>query len=299
MKPQIVPQNALENWIAYLQRQGKSRHTIAAYRRAIEHFAAWNTSVYHVPLEVAAVIPRDVRDWKARQQTVEKAAPATINQRLVGVSRFFVWAISEGLAHEDPTADIATLRLPPRRPKDVPEVHLRQMLRKAKGEPRDSAIIETLAGTGLRVGELLALQVGDLVLGERSGRLIVRQAKHGTYREIPLTADVRKALEAYLAGHPDKDNPDAPLWVGTRGPLIHRTTIARILNSYALSAGIGEINPHALRHTFATRYLKANPDDLRGLAKLLGHTSLSTVMIYTEPGMDDLAERIERMEQGG
>jgi site-specific recombinase XerC len=299
MKPQIIPENALESWVGYLQRQGKSDHTIAAYRRAVEHFTTWNQSVYQAPLEVSAVIPRDVRDWKAWQQAVEKTAPATVNQRLVGVSRFFAWATSEGLAREDPTAGIATLRLPPRQPKGIPEADLRQMLRKAKDEPRDSAIIELLAGTGLRVGELLALQVGDVVLSERSGRVIVRQAKHGTYREVPLTADVRKALEAHLAVHPDKDDPDAPLWVGTRGPLIHRTSVARILNTYALAAGIGEINPHALRHTFATRYLKANPGDLRGLARLLGHTSLSTVMIYTEPDMDDLAERMERMEQGG
>lgn len=299
MQPQIVPQNALESWVGYLHRQGKSDHTIAAYRRAVEHFAAWNASVSHAPLELATVIPRDVRDWKAWQQAAEKTAPATVNQRLVGVSRFFAWAISEGLAREDPTAGIATLRLPPRQPKGISEVHLRQILRKAQGEPRDVAIIELLAGTGLRVSELLALQVGDLVLGERSGRVIVRQAKHGAYREVPLTADVRKALEAYLAVHPDQDNPNALLWVGTRGPLIHRTSVARILDSYALSAGIGEINPHALRHTFATRYLKANPGDLRGLARLLGHTNLSTVMIYTEPDMDDLAERMERMEQGG
>lgn len=299
MKSQIVPENALESWIGYLQRQGKSDHTIAAYRRAIEHFAMWNVSVTHAPLELSTVIPRDVRDWKAWQQTVEKTSPATINQRLVGVSRFFAWAISEGLAREDPTAGIATLRLPPRQPKGIAEAHLRQILRKAHGDPRDSAIIEVLAGTGLRVSEFLALRVGDLVMSERSGRIIVRQSKHGSYREVPLTIDVRKALEAYLAVHPQKDDPNAPLWIGTRGPLIHRTSIARILNSYAVLAGIDELNPHALRHTFAARYLKANPGDLRGLARLLGHTNVNTVMIYTEPDMDDLTERMERMESRG
>ena len=72
----------------------------------------------------------------------------------------------------------------------------------------------------------------------------------------------------------------------------------RILDKYAYQAQIEPVKPHALRHTFATRYLEANPDDLRGLAALLGHANLNTVMIYTEPRLDDLAERMERVELG-
>jgi integrase len=68
------------------------------------------------------------------------------------------------------------------------------------------------------------------------------------------------------------------------------------LEKYTIQAGIDSVNPHALRHTFATRYLNANPDELRGLARLLAHSSLDTVMIYTEPHLDDLAQRMERVE---
>jgi integrase/recombinase XerC len=158
-------------------------------------------------------------------------------------------------------------------------------------------MLELLAGTGLRVGELLALQVGDVELNDRSGKVIVRRGKYGGYREIPLTLDVRKALSAYLdEKRPDKDNPEAPLWIGPRGGLSHRSSVIRLLEKYALQAGIEPVNPHALRHTFATRYLNANPSDLRGLARLLGHTSLDTVMIYTEPTLDDLSARMERVE---
>ena len=146
------------------------------------------------------------------------------------------------------------------------------------------------------MGELLALQLGDVELGERSGKVTVRQGKHGGFREVPLTRDVRHALEAYLEKHPDKGDPDASLWLGTRGPLSNRSSVVRILDKYAYQAQIEAIKPHALRHTFATRYLEANPDDLRGLAALLGHANLSTVMIYTEPRLDDLAERMERVE---
>ncbi len=97
----------------------------------------------------------------------------------------------------------------------------------------------------MRVGELLALAVGDVELNERSGKVTVRRGKH---------------------------------------------------DNYTIQAGIDSVNPHALRHTFATCYLNANPDDLRGLARLLGHSSLDTVMIYTEPNLDELAQRMERVE---
>jgi len=86
-------------------------------------------------------------------------------------------------------------------------------------------------------------------------------------------------------------------WLSGHGPLRHRSAVSRILNKYAEQAGVDQaISPHKLRHTFAARYLEANRDDLRGLAALLGHSSLDTVMIYTQPTLDDLAERMERFE---
>jgi site-specific recombinase XerC len=92
------------------------------------------------------------------------------------------------------------------------------------------------------------------------------------------------------------DDPAAPLWINRWGKaLSHRSSVMRMLETYAQRSGLEDINPHMLRHTFATRYLKANPDDLRGLARLLGHSNLNTVMIYTEPDFDDLVERMERM----
>jgi site-specific recombinase XerD len=166
----------------------------------------------------------------------------------------------------------------------------------ASGNLRDIAVIEVLAATGLRVGELLALQIGDVELKERSGKLTVRRGKHGSYREVPLTTEVRTALRNYLVPHSEADHPSAPLWLGTQGGLSHRSSIVRLLNKYAYQAGIEDFNPHALRHTFAARYLTANPDDVRGLAALLGHANLNTVMIYTEPRFEELVERMERVE---
>jgi integrase/recombinase XerD len=290
--------NPIDHWLATLRQQGRSAHTLAAYHRALNHFVRWSQTLYGDDFDPAKIIGRDVRDWKSYQQTVEKAAPATINQRLVALSRFFTWALKEGLVREDPTQNVGSLQLPPHQPQGLTKVDLRRLLRAVHGSGnlRDTAIIEVLVGTGLRVGELLALQIGDIIIRERSGMVIVRQGKGGKYREVPLTADVRSALTAYLEKYPEKDNPTAPLWMGTRGGLSHRSSVVRLLNKYTYLAEIEPVNIHALRHTFATRYLEANPDDLRGLAALLGHTNLDTVMIYTEPRVEDLANRMERME---
>jgi site-specific recombinase XerD len=286
-----------QDWLAHLRRQGRSPHTIRASAQGLRHFTHWYATIYGAPFAPAEVMPRDVRDWKASQQTGEKAAPATLNQRLVAVTRFFHWVRTQGLCRENPAEGMSNLRLSPRQPKALDQTTLRTLWRAARGHLRDYALLEVLAGTGLRVGELLELQVGDGVMNERSGPVTVRKGKQDGYRVIPLTRDVRKALSAYLnQAHPDPHNPVAPLWVGPQGKGGQRGSVTRISEKYALQAGIEPVNPHALRHTFATRYLNANPGDLRGLARLLGHTSLDTVMIYTEPNLAELAERMEQVE---
>jgi integrase/recombinase XerD len=294
------PHPDIRRWLAHLEQQGKSRYTLAAYRRALAHFIQWSELAYGSAFDLATIIPRDVRDWKGYQQMVEKAAPATINQRLVALTRFFDWAHREALVRTNPTSEVGGVRLFQRQPKGLPKRDLRRLLRAvhAGGNMRDIAIVEVLVGTGIRVGELLALQVGDVDVGERAGTLTVRQGKHGSYRHIPLTREVRAALYTYLAEHPDREQATAPLWVGTRGELSHRSSIVRLLNKYAYQAGIERFNPHALRHTFATRYLEVNPDDIRGLATLLGHANLNTVLVYTEPRLEDLADRMERVDHG-
>lgn len=296
MSPFVDP-DLQQNWLEHLHQQGKSRHTLRAYERGLKHFGRWYEVTYGASFALDEVMPRDVRDWKAYQQAVEKAAPATVNQCLTALTCFFRWARKEGLCRENPAEDVSNVRLSLRQPKALDKLTLRKLLRAARGHLRDYAMLEVLAGTGLRVGELLALTVGDVEINERSGKITVRRGKHENYREVPLTLDVRKALEVYLEEeHPDQANPDVPLWIGPQGGLSHRSSVTRMLEKYTIQAGIKSVNPHALRHTFATRYLNANPDDLRGLARLLGHSSLDTVMIYTEPHLDDLAQRMERVE---
>lgn len=299
---QAATQQWIQNWLDHLATQGRSRHTLSAYRRALNHLAKWSQTTCGEPFDPEQLIARDIRDWKSYQQTVEQSAPSTINQRLVGVASFYQWAVANEIVAQNPTATSKSIQLPLRQPQSLSHRDLRRLLRAVHngGSLRDIAMIEMLAGAGLRVGELLQLQVGDLVLRERSGWVIVREGKYGSYREVPLTSEVRTTLVAYLESRegegastlPDKT---APLWMGKHGALTHRSSVLRILNKYAFRSQLDSINPHTLRHTFATLYLKANPDDLRGLAALLGHSDLNSVMIYTEPTREDVANRLERM----
>lgn len=288
----------IQAWLDVLAQNGKSRDTCGAYGRGIRHFWRWYIHVYQATFDPDQVMSRDIRDWKAHQQQVEGAAPATVNQRLSAVKQFFRWAQQNDLSRQNPTTDTHAIRRQQGKIKSLEPTPYRRLLRAARGHRRDTAIVEVLGGTGLRVGELLNLQVGDLEIRPRSGILTVRYSKGGGYREIPLTYDVRQALQTYLeADHPAPQDHQQPLWWGRDGALTHRSSITRLLDKYAIRAGLPRVTPHMLRHTFATRYLNANPDDLRGLAQLLGHASLDTVMIYTEPTLSELDQRLERMER--
>ena len=288
----------VKEWLDSLHERGRSQHTLDAYRRALDHFTAWNQTVYGESFDPGRIIPRDVEDWIICQRKDETAAPSTVNQRLVALSGFYQWVHGRGLVKNNPTAEAGSVRLDKRQPKGLDERDLRRLLRAvyAGSNLRDIAMVELLVGTGLRVGELLALKVGDLTVKSHTGKVVVRMGKHGGYREIPLTLKVRKALKAYLDRHPQKDNPEALVWTSPRGALSTRSAVLRMLEKYATAATIAPFGPHALRHTFASQYLKANPGDLRGLAALLGHASLNTVMIYTEPSMDDLEKRMQRVQ---
>ena len=287
----------VDRWMTFLERQGKSILTQEAYLNALTHFVSWLQQTYGEEFDPQKVIARDVREWKAYQQTAEKASPNTINQRLVAIGRFFYWAHGENVIQMNPAADVDLINVSELKPKGLDGLSLRQLLRAVHkyGSTRDVAVVEMLAGTGLRVSELLRLSISDIEIGERFGKVTVRRGKRSGFREVPLTRDLRHSLNAYLDEHPRKEDADAPLWLGIRGELKHRSSIFRILNKYTKMAGLPSIGSHTLRHTFAYQYLQANPDDIRGLAALLGHSNINTVMIYTQPSLEDLNQRMERV----
>ncbi len=139
-----TPHSSITEWLAHLEQQGKSASTVANYRRAMIHFSRWSEQSYGEVFDPAAIIPRDVTDWKAYQQTVEKTKPATFNIRLTGLSRYFKWAVARDYARSDPTVEVSSLHLENRRPKSLDDKYVRRLLRQVSksGNKRDAAIVE-------------------------------------------------------------------------------------------------------------------------------------------------------------
>ncbi len=155
----------------------------------------------------------------------------------------------------------------------------------------DEALLNLLLYAGLRVAEAAALQVNDLTIGERSGKVIVRAGKGRKYREVPLHREARRALRDYLAVRPSGQGDS--LFLGQRGPLSERGIQLRLV-ALGKAAGV-EVTPHVLRHTFGTRLLREADADLVTVSQLMGHESVVTTTLYTQPTEADLAEAVEGM----
>lgn len=158
------------------------------------------------------------------------------------------------------------------------------------GKPRDIVAFELLANAGLRVSELCRLEIEDVVLSERKGKVVVR-GKGNKYREVPLNVEARKAIRQYLEVRPVSDSNR--LILGERGRMTP-SGVYRLLQRYASAAGM-HVSPHILRRAFATRLLKEVGADLVTVKELLGHQDINMTAIYTRPGMQDMAEAVEKI----
>jgi site-specific recombinase XerD len=243
-------------------------------------------------------IPRDVFAWRSFQIKEEKAAASTINTRLAAVRSYYRWSKGE----DNPAQNVSNVEITKGKPKSLSKSEQRDLLRafdKMKdwhGGMRDVAIVEMFLGTGLRAEEMLELQIEDIEIRDKSGSVTVRAAKGAKMRKVPLPLNTRRALSRFLSEkHPDPDNPKSALWHGQRGEFKDTSTFFRMLAKYAYHARLEPFGPHVLRHTFAYNYLEENPGDIRGLAKLLGHEDIRTTMMYTEPRMEDLQNRVENL----
>jgi site-specific recombinase XerD len=161
------------------------------------------------------------------------------------------------------------------------------------GGKRDQAIVLTLRHTGLRVSELCALRLPDVELGERKGSVTVRAGKGAKYRVVPLNVDARRAIMAYLTVRPAVT--DDHLFIGQRRDGLRPAAVEDLVRKYARLAGLADVTPHTLRHSFGKGLLDAGTD-LVTVAALLGHSRLETTAIYTHPSDRDLQHAVERLE---
>ncbi len=289
------PSVDIDDFVAELRRQEASPATVRNYGADLRVFARWFADSTGEVFTAKAVTPTDLRDYKAHLRTVERLQAATVNRRLAALRRFFLWAKGAGKITNLPTEQVKGIPAAPRTPKALTKRDVDRLLREVErhGNTRNLAILLTLRHTGLRVGELCNLRLGDVTVSERKGEMLVRGGKGNKDRTVPLNNDVRRALTSYKEVRPTVAGDY--LFVGQRGESLKPQGVQQVVAKYALRAGMPDVTPHVLRHTFAKHVLDAG-EDLATVQRLLGHERLETTAIYTQPTARDLEEAVRRLE---
>jgi len=228
--------------------------------------------------------------------------PSTIARKTAAIKSFFHFLASKGFIPEDPTASIDSPRIAKSLPRAASLEEIDALLdaptRSTSPEAvRDKAMFELLYATGMRVTELVSLNLGDVDLAGGSVRCSGRSAGKGArQRIIPIHATAIKAVRNYLEGARPvllRDGEEEALFLNHRGERLTRQGFWLILKQWARESGVAtQITPHTLRHSFALHMLR-NGVDLRAVQQLLGHAHISTTQIYTYPSEDGLKRLYE------
>jgi integrase/recombinase XerD len=276
--------------------RGLSPHTVAAYRRDLRRYVRFLRA--HGVTDVRTVDERLVTGYVAATSASTygdgKAYRATSVVRALSSARaFHRFLLREGVTQRDATAAVVRPRLPRSLPKPLSVDDVARLLaqpdRSAAGL-RDRAVLETLYGAGLRVSELVGLDVDDVDQQEGSVRVL---GKGGKERDVPLGRYARDAIGAYLTrARPGlaTARSRSALFLNQRGGRLTRQGVTGIVERHAAGAGIVKrVSPHTLRHSFATHLLEGGAD-VRVVQELLGHASVATTQVYTLVTREHLRE---------
>jgi integrase/recombinase XerD len=214
-------------------------------------------------------------------------ASSTIARKVAALKSFFNYLNSKGIIDENPTIEIDSPKVKKRLPQTLTFTEVERLL-EAPGHGnspktlRDRALLTTLYETGMRVTEIVSLQVADVDLNRLSLSSPTRQ---GISREIPLNEETKALLVEYLAeGRPHliKNERETALFLNHRGEQLTRQGLWLIIKGYAREAGLqNEVTPHTLRHSFAVHRISKG-SKLEDIQRLLGHANISTTQIYTQ-----------------
>ncbi len=271
--------HAYENYLSKVK--NASANTIASYIRDIRQFTDWLCCSCNV--DVLDVKQINIRDYLSYLENIGKSS-ATVSRVVASLKNFYAYLISSGFAEKNPVTNIHVDRGEKKLPQILNGREIELLLSQpvcsdAKGY-RDKAMLEILYATGIRVSELISLNIDDVNLSQ--GVIKCNNAKK--FRSIPLYPAALKALKNYLRDVRASmlaDPNEQALFVNVNGCRMSRQGFWKILKHYQDTAHIEkEITPHTLRHSFAVHLLE-NGADLGSLQELMGHCDISSTQMYT------------------
>ena len=277
-------ENSTSKFQKYLQGVlGRSPHTVRAYAAEVEEFTAF--------LEKRGQRPETAAQAEIRAFLFEMKGAGRSNvsvaRVLSSLRAFYRWLIREGEIDANPAASVAAPKLPKKQSRFLTERETENLLDEEEIEDspvsrRDQAVFELIYSTGLRVGELVNLDLPDIDL--KVQKLLVRLGKGGKDRQVPFGQPAAEALAAWLEVRGNcvaAGKSGEALFLGCRGGRLNDREVRRVLTTRLKLRGLDSaLSPHSLRHSFATHLLSAGAD-LRAIQEMLGHSSLATTERYT------------------
>ena len=281
-------QNEIGEFLDYLTyERNVSLNTVGAYRTDLESFVSFLCNDY-------LTLGRDQLDLKTVDHLTVRAYLAHLNRRklsrassarhLSALRSFFKYLMREGVVEANPARTVTT----PKREKHLPSVMQPGDVALLLEQPdistplglRDRAWLELLYASGLRIGELVGIDLDDV---ELRAKLVKVRGKGSKERIVPFGTKAEESIRGYLGARAGliHDIEEPALFVNYRGERITTRSIRRLFDAYLRDASLrAGISPHTMRHSFATHLLNSGAD-LRGIQELLGHASLSTTQKYT------------------
>ncbi len=261
-----VPEE-VEKFRSWMIGERKSRHTVKEYSFLVKHFLQF------VNMDVANLGNYEIDNYKKFTATVKGYSRNSQYLAIKAIKLFFKY---KGIT---PPTNLN----PPVRSKKLPnylsEAEASALIKAGKSHPKSLAIIMTLAYTGMRVGELCALDINDVDTDENTIR--IRGGKGDKDRIVIMSRDCSLSLKEYISSIRNSNASTRALFVSAKGTRYDSSTIERIIRQTRDEAGISKrVTPHVLRHTFATSLLR-NGGDIRFIQQILGHASVATTQIYT------------------
>ena len=268
----------LREFLSYIQvEKGLSRNTLQSYARDLAKLQSWATKNGK---EIAALERKELREWIASMSR-EGLAPSSVARAVSAARSFFRFLMLDGHLKRHPAEDLST----PQRTSYLPRFLTEEEMETLFAAPdtstdegvRDRALFEVMYATGVRVSEVVGLQVVDVDL---QAGLVSCHGKGNKERRVPIGKAAIHWIQKYLTVRKRLGSQLKPHLFLHRGRALTRQTAWMIIKQHAATAGVPEISPHTLRHSFATHLLQHGADS-RSVQALLGHSDISTTQIYT------------------